>query len=62
MVIALNVGADGLVKTKSIIRSIPLLDTAALAAVDQLPRLLPAVEDGVAVERMLYIPIRFRLQ
>lgn len=62
VVIALNIGQDGLVKATNIIRSVPLLDDAALEAVAQLPRLLPAVENGKAIERKLYIPIRFRLQ
>jgi protein TonB len=37
------------------------LDEAALAAAANLPRMLPAVADGVAIARMLHVPFRFKL-
>lgn len=62
VVVALSVAASGEVLNTHVVRSVPLLDQAALDAVADLPVLLPAVEDGHAVARLLYIPLRFSLR
>ena len=55
------VGADGLVRATRIVRSIPELDSAAVACVKQW-KFKPATSSGVAVAAWTDVPVRFLLQ
>ena len=55
------VGADGLIRATRIVRSIPELDSAAVACVKQW-KFKPATSSGVAVAAWTDIPVRFLLQ
>ncbi len=55
------VGADGLIRATRIARSIPELDSAAVACVKQW-KFKPAMSSGVAVAAWTDIPVRFLLQ
>ncbi len=63
VVIGLAISATGKITAREVVRSIhPLLDQAALDVVRDLPRLLPAVSDGVPLARTMFLPIRFSLR
>lgn len=55
------VGTDGLVRAARIVRSIPELDSAAVACVKQW-KFKPAMSSGVAVASWTDVPIRFLIQ
>lgn len=55
------VGTDGLVHATRIVRSIPELDSAAVACVKQW-KFKPAMSSGVAVASWTDVPIRFLIQ
>lgn len=63
VVVAVQVQADGKVRVLGLAAaSSKPLNQAALRAAAQLPRLLPALQDGRPVVRQLHIPFRFRLR
>ncbi len=55
------IGADGRVKDATVLRSIPLLDEAALAAVRQW-RFTPTLLNGVPVPVIMTVTVNFTLQ
>jgi TonB family protein len=63
VVVEVEVLPTGKVEVTGVKRSLfAPLDEAALAAAARLPRMLPAVKDGVAISRTMYIPFRFSLR
>jgi protein TonB len=61
VVIAVTVAPSGHVEAAKVVRSIPLLDEAALAAVRQWVY-TPTVIDGTAVPVLMTVTVNFALQ
>jgi protein TonB len=61
VIIEAIIGTDGLVRDARVIRSIPLLDAAALAAVKQW-RYTPTLLNGVPVPVVMTVTVHFTLQ
>jgi protein TonB len=61
VIIEATIGKDGTVQNARVLRSIPLLDVAALDAVRQW-RFVPTLRDGVAVPVIMTVTVNFALQ
>jgi protein TonB len=61
VIIEATIGADGAVQKARVLRSIPLLDDAAVDAVKQW-RFTPTVVDGAAVPVIMTVTVQFTLQ
>jgi protein TonB len=61
VIIEATIGADGKVKDARVLRSVPLLDEAAIAAVRSW-EYTPTLVSGQAVPIIMTVTVRFRLQ
>ena len=61
VIIEATIGADGRVTNATVLRSIPLLDTAALTAVRQW-EFTPTLLNGIPVPVIMTVTVNFTLQ